>query len=108
VESGAIPDSDIFSLEFWRDHQFAYNGRLNSPYPHCCKRNDDMTFYVDLKSLHWIVAVAIQGSSKDGFSGIFKFSVGTRLSFVEYGTTDDDNQFTVCALCGIAVVIASL
>ena len=96
VESGAIPDSRIFSRMFWRDHPFAYTGRLNGPYPHCYKTNHDGFFYVDFNSLHWIVAVAMQGFDKDGLFGrLVQFAVGTRFHFSEYGITEDDNQFTV-------------
>ena len=96
MESGAIPDADIYSLKFWGSNQFAYTGRLNSPYPHCYKTNFDANFYVHFEELQWIVAVVVQGFNNDGlWSSVGKFKIATKLDFTELDITRYDNQFSV-------------
>ena len=96
VESGAVPDSNIYSLKFWGDDQFAYTGRLNGPYPHCNKKNLDPRFYIHFDELHWIVAVAVQGFDKDGVSGyVTEFEIATTLDYLSDTITKHDRNFKV-------------
>ncbi len=96
MESGAIPDHDIYSSKLGQDNPFTYTGRLNSPYPHCYTKNYDGYFNVRFHDLHWIVAIAVQGFNKDGIHGVLlRLGVATKLATSESGITEYDNQYTV-------------
>ncbi len=96
VESGAIPDGLIYSHAYLTNTQFAYHGRLNGDFPHCAKTLNDRAFYVDLRELHWIVAVAIQGYNKNGIEGrITYMAIKTRLHNFDSDITDVDDRYTV-------------
>ncbi|XP_028392974.1 uncharacterized protein LOC114517441 isoform X2 [Dendronephthya gigantea] len=91
VESGAIPDGDLYSDATPQYSRFGYRGRLNGASPHCAKRLNDYYFAVDLVQLHWIVAVAVQGYMEGGLQGhVSKLILRTRLDRAENKITDLD------------------
>ena len=97
AESGAIPDGRLFSYASPTYSSFAYQGRLNNVFPHCARRLNDRSFFVDLVELHWIVAVAVQGYMEGGLQGrVSSLHLRTKLDLAESEITKLDSISTVC------------